>query len=278
VKEDLIAQAEAIAETTDWNDGVDKMKALQAAWKASGPVKRQKSEQLWQKFRAACDRFFERYKHRHEAEFDTRRVAREQALLDFEALAAAEGDIADGPAVLSRAEQAWQTWRNGPPLPREIVRPMQDRFAVASQALRERYPETFGNSAFDPQVTRTRMTELVTQVEQLGSTQSAPHASMQVAPAAALATMLKEALASNTIGGRVDDQTKRRAAQETVRVARAAWSRLGPTSGDDAAELERRFAAACRKFDDPRDERGDRGERRGPRPQGARPPRQDQRA
>ena len=71
VKEDLIAQAEAIAETTDWNDGVDKIKALQAAWKASGPVKRQKSEQLWQKFRAACDRFFERYKHRHEAEFDT---------------------------------------------------------------------------------------------------------------------------------------------------------------------------------------------------------------
>ena len=130
------------------------------------------------------------------------------------------------------------------------------------------------------------MTELVTQVEQLGSPQSAPQASMQVAPAAALATMLKEALASNTIGGRVDDQTKRRAAQETVRVARAAWSRLGPASGDDAADLERRFAAACRKFDDPRDERGDRGDRgdrRGPRPQGARPqgprpPRQDQRA
>ena len=92
VKEDLIAQAEAIAETTDWNAGVEKIKALQAAWKASGPVKRQKSEQLWQKFRAACDRFFERYKHRHEAEFDTRRVAREQALIDFEALAAAEGD------------------------------------------------------------------------------------------------------------------------------------------------------------------------------------------
>jgi hypothetical protein len=163
---------------------------------------------------------------------------------------------------------------------------MQDRFATASQALLERYPETFRRSAFDPEVTRTRMAELVTQVEQLGSPLSSPQASVQVAPAAALATMLKEALASNTIGGRVDDQTKRRAAQETVRVARAAWSRLGPASGDDAADLERRFAAACRKFDDPRDQhgdRGDRGDRRGPRPQGARPqgarpPRQDQRA
>ena len=278
VKEDLIAQAEAVAETTDWNAGVEKIKALQAAWKASGPVKRQKSEQLWQKFRAACDRFFERYKHRHSAEFDTRRVTREQALLDFEALATAEGDSDTGAAVLSRAEQAWHAWRNGPPLPREIVRPMQERFATASQALLGRYPEAFRNSAFDPQVTRTRMNELVAQVEQLASTQAAPQAAVQVAPAAALATMLKEALASNTIGGRVDEQTRRRAAQETVRVARAAWARLGPAAGDEAADLERRFAAACRRFDDPREERGDRGDRRGPRPQGTRPPRPDQRA
>ena len=152
---------------------------------------------------------------------------------------------------------------------------MQDRFATASQALLERYPDAFRQSAFDPQVTRARMTELVTQVEQLGCDRSRrrrPRCRWR--RPTALATMLKEALASNTIGGRVDDQTKRRAAQETVRVARAAWSRLGPAAGDDAADLERRFAAACRKFDDPRDERGDRAAiavataRRGPRPQG----------
>lgn len=278
VKEGLITQAEAVAETTEWAAGVEKIKALQAEWKASGPVKRQKSEQLWQKFRAACDRFFERYKNRHSAEFDTRRVTREQALTDFEALAAGEGEPTDAATVLARAEQAWQSWRSGPPLPREIVRPMQDRFATAAQVLLERYPEAFRQSAFDPHVTRARMTELVQQVEQLGSPQTAPHAAVQVAPAAALATMLKEALASNTIGGRVDDQTKRRAAQETVRAARAAWSRLGPATGDEASDLERRFTAACRKFDDPRDERGDRHERgdrgadRGER-RGARPPR-----
>jgi hypothetical protein len=281
VKEDLITQAEAVAETTEWAAGVEKIKALQAEWKASGPVKRQKSEQLWQKFRAACDRFFERYKNRHSAEFDSRRVSREQALTDFEALASGEGEPTDGAATLARAEQAWQSWRSGPPLPREIVRPMQDRFATAAQVLLERYPDAFRQSAFDPHVTRARMTELVQQVEQLGSPQTAPQAAVQVAPAAALATMLREALASNTIGGRVDDQTKRRAAQETVRAARAAWSRLGPATGDEAADLERRFTVACRKFDDPREERGDRdrgdrsergdrggdrGERRGPRP------------
>lgn len=270
VKEQLIAQAEEVALTTDWPAGVERIKALQAEWKASGPVKRQKSEQLWQKFRAACDTFFERYKHRHQQEFDSRRVTREQALTDFEALAS--GEASDPAGVLSQAEQAWQAWRNGPPLPRDVVRPMQERFAVAAQTLLERYPDTFRGSAFDPTVTRTRMAELVQQVEQLGVPQQSPQAAVQAAPAAALATMLKEALASNTIGGRVDDQTKRRAAQETVRVARAAWSRLGPVAGDDAADLERRFAAACRRFDDARDDRPDRGPRRGPRPERARDP------
>jgi hypothetical protein len=269
VKEDLIAQAEAIAESTDWQAGVEKIKALQATWKASGPVKRQKSEQLWQKFRAACDRFFERYKNRHQVEFDSRRVSREQALAEFEALASAEGEALEGATVLAQAEQAWQAWRNGPPLPRDVVTPMQERFAAAAATLVERYPDAFRQSTFDAAVTRARMTELVQQVEQLGVPQQAPQAAVQAAPAVALATMLKEALASNTIGGRVDDQTKRRAAQESVRVARGAWARLGPLAGPEAADLERRFAAACRRFDDPREERGDRGDRgdrRGPRP------------
>ncbi len=275
VKEDLIAKAEAVAETTDWQAGVETIKALQAEWKASGPVKRQKSEQLWQKFRAACDRFFDRYKNRHAAEFDSRRVTREQALTDFESLASGQDESLDGATALTRAEQAWQAWRVGPPLPRDIVTPMQERFATATQLLVDRYPDAFRRSSLDPEATRARMQELVQQVEQLGSSpQAAPQAAVQAAPAAALATMLKEALASNTIGGRVDDQTKRRAAQESVRVARQSWSRLGPVSGDDVAELERRFAVACRRFDDPRDDRNDRGgERRGARPpRGPRPP------
>ncbi|MBA2356332.1 MAG: hypothetical protein H0V80_16900, partial [Acidobacteria bacterium] len=187
---------------------------------------------------------------------------------------------ADAARVFGQAQQAWQAWRSGPPLPREVVRQMQDRFGAAAERLVERYPGAFRGSALDPGATRARMIELVTQVEQLAAQAPPPPAvPTQASPAAALATMLKEALASNTIGGRADDQTRRRAAQDTARTARAAWSRLGPVAGDEAAALERRFTAAARLFDDPRDERGgergergersargDRGERPGPRP------------
>ncbi len=63
-KEALIAQAEGIAETQDWNRGIDEIKRLQAEWKAVGPVRKSRSEDVWQRFRAACDRFFERYQQR----------------------------------------------------------------------------------------------------------------------------------------------------------------------------------------------------------------------
>lgn len=249
-KEALIEEAEQLAESSDWAAAADRIKQLQAAWKATGPVKRQKSEQLWQRFRGACDRFFERFKNRHHAEFESRKVSREQALIDFEALApeTAPESVPDG--LVTRAQEAWQAWRTGAPLPREVVRPMQDRFATSAQRLWERYPEQLRGTFLDPERTERQMADLVQQVEALGGQQTAQVAA-QAAPAAALASMLKEALASNTIGGKVDEQSKRRAAEETVRAARAAWARLGPLGGETARDLEGRFARACRRFESP---------------------------
>jgi hypothetical protein len=249
-KEALIAEAEQLAESSDWGPAAERIKQLQAAWKATGPVKRQKSEQLWQRFRGACDRFFERFKNRHHAEFESRKVSREQALLDFEALAPETAPDTIPDSLLARAQEAWQAWRSGPPLPREVVRPMQDRFAASAQRLWERYPDALRGTFLDPERTATQMADLVHQVEALGGQQTAQVAT-QAAPGAALASMLKEALASNTIGGRVDEHAKRRAAEETVRAARAAWARLGPLGGDTARDLEGRFGRACRRFESP---------------------------
>lgn len=43
-----------------WNEKTLLLKALQAEWRTTGQVARQQSEALWQEFRTACDRFFER--------------------------------------------------------------------------------------------------------------------------------------------------------------------------------------------------------------------------
>ena len=57
-KEALIAQAEQLKTSTDWKKATDQFISLQKQWKEIGAVPRKKSEQLWKRFRAACDEFF----------------------------------------------------------------------------------------------------------------------------------------------------------------------------------------------------------------------------
>ena len=69
VKVSLCERAEAIAEREDWNEATEELLALQAEWKQSGAVSRKYADTLWKRFRAACDKFFER-KSQHFAKVD----------------------------------------------------------------------------------------------------------------------------------------------------------------------------------------------------------------
>ena len=54
----LIEKAEALKSSTDWKKTTEAFIELQKQWKEVGAVPRKKSEQLWKRFRAACDAFF----------------------------------------------------------------------------------------------------------------------------------------------------------------------------------------------------------------------------
>ena len=58
-KEALIEEAEKLKTSTEWKKATDQFINLQKQWKEIGAVPRKKSEQLWKRFRAACDEFFE---------------------------------------------------------------------------------------------------------------------------------------------------------------------------------------------------------------------------
>ncbi|MBO7278714.1 MAG: DUF349 domain-containing protein [Bacteroidales bacterium] len=55
----LCEQAEALMGSTDWKATTEELIRLQQLWKESGPVSRKKSDQVWKRFRAACDHFFD---------------------------------------------------------------------------------------------------------------------------------------------------------------------------------------------------------------------------
>ena len=60
LKNELCEQAEALSASEDWKHATDELIALQAKWKQVGPVARRHSDVVWKRFRAACDKFFER--------------------------------------------------------------------------------------------------------------------------------------------------------------------------------------------------------------------------
>lgn len=63
VKTALIEEAEALKDSQKWKETTEKIKVLQQRWKASPPVDRKRSDALWNRFRAACDGFFESKKN-----------------------------------------------------------------------------------------------------------------------------------------------------------------------------------------------------------------------
>ena len=58
-KLNLAIQAEGIADRTDWKQATSEILALQTEWKSIGATPRKYSDQVWKRFRAACDKFFE---------------------------------------------------------------------------------------------------------------------------------------------------------------------------------------------------------------------------
>lgn len=82
-KLDLCVQAEALQESEDWKATTDALIALQKKWKEIGPTSRKQSEKVWNRFRAACDKFFER-KGQHFGNQDSQfaeNLAQKQAML-----------------------------------------------------------------------------------------------------------------------------------------------------------------------------------------------------
>ncbi len=59
-KEALCEQAEILKESDDWKEATDKLIELQKQWKEVGPVPEKQREPIYQRFKAACDFFFER--------------------------------------------------------------------------------------------------------------------------------------------------------------------------------------------------------------------------
>ena len=84
LKNEICEAAEALQDSEDWKKATVELIDLQKRWKEVGPVARRHSDTVWKRFRAACDRFFER-KSQHFSDKDSeheKNLELKRALLD----------------------------------------------------------------------------------------------------------------------------------------------------------------------------------------------------
>lgn len=249
-KEALVTEAEELAQSSEWEKAAARIKQIQNDWKTIGPVKRSKSEAIWQRFRAACDLFFERFKNRDQVALQGKVADRETAVAELEALVAAEASAEPPADLFAHVQAARARWVQGPELPRHTLTPLADRVNAALLSLVVRWPQAFAGTDLDPGATRDRMTKLIAKVEKLLPAESAEPVK-NLSPAELLARQWREALAANTMGAgaaRQAEDARQRASEQEVRSAQSAWNRLGPLADEERKPLQERFDRAVRKF------------------------------
>ena len=105
----LCEAAEALKSSTEWKKATDQFINLQKQWKEIGAVPRKKSEQLWKRFRAACDEFFaERDKNaKPENDFYGNLKAKQRLIEEIKAYVLTGDESADHEAMTS-FQKRWQ--------------------------------------------------------------------------------------------------------------------------------------------------------------------------
>lgn len=244
-KEALCARAEALADSTDWESAAAEMKRLQADWKTLGPVRRNKSEVVWNRFRTAADRFFTRFHNRHQITLATKIAEREALVVELERLADAESGAPD---LGERVQQLRSTWNRAVPIPVAEFKALTDRWHTALTRAVAVAPHAFAGTDLDPAIAIQRMEKLVARVEAFLEEMAEPDEGLS--PTELLAAKLRSALATNAMGGRASEDAKWRAAADAVKDAQAAWQRLAPTSGPETEALTARFREACRRVNE----------------------------
>ncbi len=105
----LCEAAEALKSSTEWKKATDQFINLQKQWKEIGAVPRKKSEQLWKRFRAACDEFFaERDKNaKPENDYYGNLKAKQRLVEEIKAYVSAGDEAADREAM-QEFQKRWQ--------------------------------------------------------------------------------------------------------------------------------------------------------------------------
>jgi hypothetical protein len=165
-KEDLCRRAENLCLTTDWTGSSDELKQMQQQWKEIGPVPRDRTEELWQRFKHACDLFFKRRsEHYHLLDEERLNNLKRKELMCEEAEALSQSSDWKKTAALLKEMQA--EWKEIGPVPKEQNDAIWLRFKTANDVFFQRQHEFVKQQKEQQQQNLRDKERLCEEVEQL---------------------------------------------------------------------------------------------------------------
>jgi len=134
-KEVLITKAEELANSTEWGKTAGEYRTLMEEWKASGRAPRDVEDALWDRFRAAQEKFFS---HRNQTfserdnEFETNAAIKDALLVDAEKINLA-GGLDAAKATLRSIQERWEAAGK---VPRERMNEFDSRLRAVEDRIR----------------------------------------------------------------------------------------------------------------------------------------------
>ncbi|MGP7961012.1 DUF349 domain-containing protein [Sanguibacter sp. A247] len=135
-KEALVAEAEALATSTDWGATAGAYRALMDQWKAAGRANRKDDDALWARFRGAQDRFFAARDADNaalDAEYESNLTVKEALLVEAEALLPVT-DLGRAKAALRDIQERWE---EAGKVPRNAMGRVEARLRAVETTIRD---------------------------------------------------------------------------------------------------------------------------------------------
>jgi hypothetical protein len=132
-KEQIVARAEALADSNDWRAGADQMRALLEEWKPLPRLEKAVDDALWRRFSTARTTFTRRRKAHYaqlEEQREGARVVKEKLVKEAEALSSS---TEWGPTAGAYRE-LMRRWKEAGPAPKGVDDQLWQRFRTAQDA------------------------------------------------------------------------------------------------------------------------------------------------
>ena len=127
IKISIVEKAEALSESTDWQETADVLKKLQVDWKKSGMAPKKEADILWNRLKSACNTFFDNLKKQHEIqdkEFEANLEIKQKFLKEVEAFKSSGDTKQDVQTIKGFIN----SWKNMGRVPRKSVKAIESNF------------------------------------------------------------------------------------------------------------------------------------------------------